>query len=276
MEAILAKFEDKEKYPRMYGTEGKMDYIVVACDEETGMQLGIKPLFGLVDKDGPKIMAAFRMRSAAQTNVSAFGEASAKKTVSPNKAFDFPWEKADYKRASLIRTIILDRTPDEANRALGDLKAIRYASKIRELIQAVVPLDKWIVSAEDFDEFVYGTAEAFFAQVAAHSDPAARLVVLKQQKEAAEKAFAEQMKAYEDDIAAAEAAVAEQAGAQDPDYVPPAKPALVEELTTLSQASAAHAQLAPLKLKVVAGTDVAPMGDDEGSDDFGGDEGEDY
>ncbi len=65
MTELVKKYQNGEEFPRMIGSGGGMDYLIVARNEKTGLQLGVKPMFGIGKVEGKTAtLVSFRLRSA--------------------------------------------------------------------------------------------------------------------------------------------------------------------------------------------------------------------
>ena len=215
------EFNDFDKHPRMRGTGGNLDYLIVAVDPKSKMRLGIKPLFatGQNGQGKPITTLGFRIRSAPIDPEEAFthqineepeiGEASEK--VAPNEAFELPWENypgdkiATY-RASLIRMVGLNRSAEEIRQVPMDVHELRIAGKLYNFLLEAAPAETMTVSLEELTKWLDVEVDKFVTTVRAHlGDPKANLEALEQQKESFGQHYADKKAELEKAIAEAEA-----------------------------------------------------------------------
>lgn len=284
MSALVAKYSDNEQFPKMIGSGGGLDYLVIARNPATGLQLGIKTLVGSGMVEGKQaILVGFRLRSAyipgSGGSVTSIGgdqiEASqVTDKKQPHEGFPFPWESvgesATGDRASLVRTVALNRTPEEAKWVFDDLDHIRYFGKLQAMLHEHVPDENWIITDDDLSDYIRASIYPTILAMSAGNDPAKKLELL----EMAKQKNAEHFKQFEDQYnaqkASLEAEIAAKAeGGESAETYHPKAHFGDDELVPMD--SVAHAMLkgAKPKLGVVAGgiTDSAPLIASEGGDE---------
>ena len=85
----VKKYGNEEKFPRMRGTQGGLDYLIIAKDPANHCQLGIKALIGMGSVEGQSaILIGFRLRSAfipgeQESNVTSIDSADEEKPEQP-------------------------------------------------------------------------------------------------------------------------------------------------------------------------------------------------
>jgi hypothetical protein len=163
MTALVEKYEDQEQFPRMIGTGGGMDYLIVAKNPEKGIQLGVKALIGKGHVDGKKaILCGIRLRSAfidpQNANVANFSGGDEQEIGNPAEVYPFNWESVGQTstgfRASLIRTLPLARGMEEAGWVLDDLDHVRFFGKLSAMLREHVPEEQFVVTDEDIKNYL--------------------------------------------------------------------------------------------------------------------------
>jgi hypothetical protein len=200
------KFKDDEKFPKMIGTDGNYDYLKIASNPEKGLQLGLKVLWTAVNQNGqPRLAVGFRLRAARIPQDPQSGD--------PPTGWAFPWEQVDSQRASLVRLLVLERSPEEAVGMLEDLKAIRYGYKVRQFLQEHADVEGWTVAPDDLDDYLMTMIEEGVMALMANFDPRARLKLLHAKKVEFDAWYETQVKAAEDQLKAHNLAEPELKGA---------------------------------------------------------------
>jgi hypothetical protein len=267
MTALVKQYGDAEQFPRMIGSEGGMDYLIFAKNPEKGVQLGIKALFGQGKVEGNvAVLVGFRLRAAYidGSNVQSIDEDKPEQ-VTPWGAYDFPWETRGMSntgyRASLVRTLPLARTADDAGFIFDDLDHVRFFGKLLQFLHDKVPEEQFVVTDEDVKNYLTASYyPAILALEAASGDPRKQLEQLDLAWETKVKNHAEHQELYEK----RRAALLEQIAALDADEAPSYHPKAHfgdEELIPMD--SVAHAMLSGTKpkLSLVGGSEG------EGSDE---------
>jgi hypothetical protein len=270
MTELVKKYQDEEQYPRMIGSEGGMDYLILAKNEETGLQLGLKPMFGVGNVQGKQtVLVSFRLRSAripgTGGQVIAMGDAQSEgepnSLKDPHEGWDFPWERVGDShtgpRASLIRTAVLARTQNEAQFVFDDLDHIRFYGKVMDFLHQHIPEEQFAVTDEDITSFLKAS---YYPQVlglqASAGDPHKQLEMLElsgatqvTNHEANQEAYEKAKKELLEKIAAAEEGTA-------PKYHPKAH---FGEDELIPMESVVHAVLSGAKPQLsVVGDEEAP------------------
>lgn len=280
----VAKFADAEQYPKMIGSQGGMDYLVIARNPETGLQLGIKTLFTQGILEGKQAMlVGFRLRCAyiPGSGGSVHGitgdEINASQVTDkkePHEGWAFAWEQVGGSntgdRASLVRTVALNRTPDEAKWIYDDLDHIRYFGKLQAMLHEQVSDEHWLITDDDLTDFIKASIYPSILSMAAATDPAEqlKLLELKMIKHKEHSAHFEQQ--YEAQKAILQAQIDAKAESGEIETYQPKAHFAEEELVPMD--SVAHHMLkgAKPKLGVVGGTDVTgfQVPDQTGFDDL--------
>lgn len=171
-------------FEMMKGTEGNLDYIVIAKQPEKGLQLGLKVLWGLAEKDGStKVVVGLRLREARIPEVVPMGEFSkVTEPKDPGQGWSFDWERVNHKRASLIRVLMMERGPDEIQLLMADLKSIRFGYKALAFVQAKSLPEQWVLNVDQLNDYIIGALAEGINQAAAAVDPVAKLEFLNTQK----------------------------------------------------------------------------------------------
>lgn len=269
MTALVTKYQDNTQFPKMIGTGGGMDYLVIAKNPKTGLQLGIKTLVGQGVVEGKTaILVGFRLRSAyipgadMGTIVGLGGETIEASEVTdkkqPHEGYPFAWENVGNSptgdRASLIRTVALNRTPEEAKWVYDDLDHIRFFGKLQAMLHEHVPDEQWVITDDDLSDYIRASIYPTLTGMEAQHDPAKMLEFLKLQKSQHSNALDEKIKALEAQV--------EAKPAEDEVYHPKAHFG-DDELVPMD--SVAHSMLkgAKPKLGVVASGGLVSAADDE-------------
>lgn len=182
LQALVTKYADQNAYPRMIGTGGTMDYIIVAKRPDVNLQLGIKPLFGA---NGHQTTVGLRLRSAPipGATVHAFGETGSVSQGYPSTGWDFPWEKVSEERASLVRTFTFNRSPDDIEFLWEDLKEHRFYGKVLSFLLEKVEAEHLEVASEEIGEFFNACLFPAVLATQAQSDPEAGLMLVDAQQD---------------------------------------------------------------------------------------------
>lgn len=266
--ALVKQYGDQEQFPRMIGTCGGMDYLIVAKDPQSGVQLGIKALIGLgAVGDDQAILCGFRLRAAYinphdgpnnVTSIETEGEEKPEAKM-PWEVFDFPWENTGLSntgyRGSLIRTLPLARTAEDAGWVLDDLDHVRFFGKLAQFLHDKVPDELFVVTEEDIKNYLIASYyPALLGMQAAHGDP-------KKQLEALDLAWETEVKdhaAHEEKYQAARkellAKIAEMDAGEEPTYHPKAHFG-EEELVPLEGVTSAMLKGTKPKLSIVTGAE---------------------
>ena len=189
--ALKAKFENTDEFPRMYGTQGGLDYIILAKRPDVNLQLGIKPLISI---GTDKTSVGFRLRSApipgtvVDMSVPLLpGADTAGQVIQgyPATGWSFPWEKSSDERASLVRMFTYDRGASEIAFLWQDMKAHRFYGKLTAFLMEKVEADHLQVTPEDLNGFFQAILCDPVFKVASKYDPALKAEHLKMQGQAA-------------------------------------------------------------------------------------------
>jgi hypothetical protein len=271
MTELVKKYQDTEAFPRMIGTEGSLDYLIIAKDPAAGLQLGIKTMIGTGEQDGKSaILVGFRLRSARipGSNVASFGDEQPAEKKQPHEGWAFPWEKAGPShtgpRASLIRTIALARSPDEAGWVFDDLDHVRFFGKVQEFLLSQVPEEQLVVTTDDITDYIKASIYPVLLMMEASTgNPIKQLEMLELQWETQVKDHAAAQEAYEAKKAQLQEQIAALEAGGAPTYHPKAHFG-DDELVPME--SVAHAMLQGAKPKLIAID--GGLSDDENSGTF--------
>ena len=264
---LVKKYQDQKQFPRMIGTGGGMDYLIVARNPDKGVQLGIKPLFGAGStENGPAIIVGFRLRAARipGANVAQMeGEAAA--SVDPWDVWDFPWEKCGMSntgiRASLIRSMALSRSPEDARWLFDDLDHVRFFGKVQQFLADHVPEEQFVVTTDDAADYFRASFYAPILAMQSQTDPKAALELLDHQWETQVKNHEKYQEMYEQKRKELLAQIEAAETGEAPQYVPKAH--FSDELESESGVAKAMLSGAKPKLSVVGGTEGAGSDEDQ-------------
>jgi hypothetical protein len=284
MTELVKKYEDQEQFPRMIGSEGGMDYLIVAKDEKAGLQLGIKALFGQgVRDDKQAILCGFRLRSAripdaksvaSVSSIAGETQAEGYEPKNPHEGWDFPWERVGSTstgdRASLIRTIALSRTPDEAGWVFDDLDHVRFFGKVQKFLHDRVPEEQFVVTDDDIADYLrasyYGPV---LTMQAMGGDPKKQLELLEHTWETKVKNHEAHQAQYEERKAALLAKIAEMESGEPAAYQPKAHFG-EDDLIPMESVAQAMLEGAKPKLSVVSSDDSEGNGGESYEESAGG------
>jgi hypothetical protein len=230
MTALVKQYGDAEQFPRMVGTEGGMDYLIVAKNPEKGVQLGIKALFGQGSVEGVSaILVGFRLRAALipGSNVTSLDEQEPQGSEYPWDVYDFPWEATGMShtgyRGSLVRTLPLARNMNDAGFILDDLDHVRFFGKLLQFLHDKVPEEQFVVTDDDVKNYLLAAYyPAILALEAASGDPRKQLEALDLAWETKVKNHAEHQANYEKARAELLEKIAALDAAEPPTYHPKA------------------------------------------------------
>lgn len=272
MTELVKKYQNTDEFPRMIGSGGGMDYLIVAKDEAKGLQLGIKTLIGGGVVEGKSsILIGFRLRSARipGSNVASIGD-EAKEMSLPHEGWSFPWESVGASntgdRASLVRTLALARTSAEANWVFDDLDHVRFFGKVQAFLLEHVDASQLVVTTDDITNYIKASIYPVLLNMQAQSgDPVKQLEMLELQWDTMVKDHAAAKESYETKKADLLAKIAEMEAGEAPTYHPKAHFA-EDELIPMDGVANAMLSGAKPKLSAVQTGDIDNL-EGEGSDE---------
>lgn len=270
MTALAEKYADTERYPRMIGTGGTPDYLIIGKRPELNLQLGLKVLIGVGgnSEEAKSILVGFRLRSAvipgftpeAEVHSLVEGETDKPQVVQgqPAEGWAFPWERNGYSatghRAALDRLIALNRTLSDASFVYEDLEQIRFYGKVMNFLREHLPVEQWAVTEDELIEYIKVSLYEPLTAMQAATDPVKELELLEHNWQTKQEQFAQYETAYKEKKAELEAKIAAAAEGGEPAYQPKAH--YSDELVTAEAVSVSMLKGAKPKLAVVAGTDT--------------------
>ncbi len=174
LKALMAKYADQTMFPRMIGTMGGMDYLILAKRPEVNLQLGLKPL---VTINSNSCQIGFRLRSAPIPNTAVDMEVpllpgqpgSGMVTQGyPSTGWAFPWEKVSEERASLVRMFTYHRPASQIKHIFKDLKQHRFYGKVTSFLMEQIDPNTLEQTPENMHEFIMAL---LFEHVSKHFTP---------------------------------------------------------------------------------------------------------
>jgi hypothetical protein len=240
MTALVKKYEDEETFPRMIGTSGGMDYLIIAKDPVNGVQIGIKPLVAVGSVEGNNaLIFGFRLRAAyipdaeptdnvvtLQPSDGAAPKADDTEKLQPQVVYPFEWENIGHTgtgyRASLNRSVAFNRTPEDAEWAFQDMDHTRFFGKLAALLHSNIPDAQWVVTDEDVKGYMTASYYPFVLMLEAASNPQKALELLDLRWETKVKDHAAHQEQYEKMRAELVEKIAAVAKGDEPTYHPKA------------------------------------------------------
>lgn len=180
---LIGKYSNKEVFPRMFGTEGKMNYIILAKRPEVNLQLGIRPLLTIGKS---KTSVGFRLRSApipAGDVVPLLGNGQSVQQGFPSTGWAYPWEKVSSERASLVRMFSFERPAEQIKFIWEDLSVHRFFGKLNSFLLECAPPEQWQITPEELKEWMLAGFYPTVAQIQAQFDPKFQLEMIKTQSQ---------------------------------------------------------------------------------------------
>lgn len=177
--ALQEKYADQSQFPRMIGTMGGWDYIILAKRPEVNLQLGIKPLIMIGTN---QCQIGFRLRSAPIPGTvglnmdvpllpGADGDPQKATQGYPSTGWAFPWEKVSEERASLVRFFTYQRQASQIKHLFKDMKQHRFYGKVTSFLMEQVDGMQLQVTPDEIHEWFQAIFSESVIKVAMHHDP---------------------------------------------------------------------------------------------------------
>ena len=212
--ALVTKYQNKEVFPRMFGTEGKMNYIILAKRPELNLQLGIRPLLTIGKS---KTSVGFRLRSAhiPSGDVVPLLTGQAVQQGFPASGWAYPWEKVSSERASLVRMFTFERPADQIKFIWEDLSVHRFFGKLNSFLLECAPAEQWQITPEELKEWMLAGFFPTVQKVQSQFDPKFAFELTKKAGEEHQAALNAKLATLQDKMDAAAGS-----GIGDDEYVP--------------------------------------------------------